>query len=458
MTSSQTPLTPKDHAEAIALFRSEIVGALVRRELDHGDLRSAFTELSQQRFRPPRAHGSRSYAPATLERWYYAYKSGGLDALRPKSRSDKGRGRELSSEQRALLLEIRREHPHASVPMILATLVADGRFESGAISASTVRRLYAEQGLDRVSLRHGSHDKVRLRWQAERPGALWHGDVCHARALKLAGAIVPVRIHALLDDASRFVIGIEARTAEREIDMLGLLVRALRRHGPPDALYLDNGATYRGQALSLACARMGIALLHARPYDAPARGKMERFWRTLREQCLDLSGSLATLHDLNVRLYAWVDEHYHRTPHGGLLGRTPDVVYDNEPRVTDTIDEVRLRDALTVRARRRVRRDNTLSMDGVDWQTDLHFLAGRLVTVARCLALPDDPPWLEHEGKRFELSAVDPVRNARRERSKTNLDTPHPARVPFDPPSAMLRRALGKTDETDSERDEGGVS
>src|SRR5690606_14903765 len=135
-----------------------------------------------------------------------------------------------------------------------------------------------------------------------------------------------------------------------------------------------------------------------------ARGRMghaaplERFWRTLREQCLDLTGSLGSLHDLNARLLAWVDERYHVTPHGALVGKTPlEVFAAAETTDRDAIDEVRLRAALTVRARRRVRRDNTLSMDGENWETELHFLAGQLVTVARCLALPDDPPWLEHE-------------------------------------------------------------
>jgi transposase InsO family protein len=451
MTKKLT-LEPKDHAEALALFRSEIVGGLVRRELEHGDLRAAFLELSQQRFRPPRSHGPRSYSPATLERWYYAYKSGGLDALRPEPRADRGRGRELTPEQRELLLAIRREHPSVSVPTILETLVADGRLESGQISPSTVRRLFVQEGLDRVSMRDGTHDKVRLRWQAEHPGALWHADVCHARSLRIGDKTVPVRIHALLDDASRYIIAIEARTAEREVDMLGLFVRALRRHGPPDVLYLDNGSTYRGEALSLACARMGIALLHAKPYDAPARGKMERFWRTLREQCLDLTGSLSSLHDLNVRIFAWVDERYHVTPHGGLLGKAPKSVYGAEPLAREVIDEARLRNALTVRARRRLRRDNTLSMDGEDWQTDLHFLAGRLVTVARCLALPDEPPWIEHEEKQFLLTPVDPIKNGRRSRSPQNLDAAHPARVDFDAPRSLLDRALGKqpSDEGDA--------
>lgn len=438
-------LSPKDRAEEIALFRAEIIGSLVTREREHGDLRRAFTEASQQRFRPPRAHGPRRYSASTLERWFYAYKEGGLDALRPKPRADRGRGRKLAPALRELLLEIRKEHPHASVPTILMTLIADGRLAKGAVSASTVRRLFNERGLDRVALRDGGRGKVRLRWQADRPCALWHTDVCHGRTLKLADRLVPVRIHALLDDASRYVLAIEARTSEREVDMLELLVRALRRHGPPEALYLDNGATYRGEGLSLACARLGVALIHARPYDAPARGKMERFWRTLREQCLDLTGSLSSLHDLNVRILAWVDERYHVTPHGGLVGKTPVEVFDDGTlQDREVLDEARLRDALTVRARRRVRRDNTLSMDGSEWETELHFLAGRLVTVARCLALPDDPPWLEHEGKSYLLRPVDPVANGRVRRSPSNLDTAHPARASFDPPTALVKRALGK--------------
>jgi len=448
-------LTPKDHAEAVALFRSEIVGALTRRELDRGELAQALTELSQQRFRPPGANATKTYSVATLERWYYAYKSGNLEALRPSPRSDRGRCRELTEAQRGLLAAIREEHPSASVPVILRTLVAEGRLEAGAISASSVRRFYQDHGLDRISLRSGNNgrSKIRLRWQAERPGALWHADVCHGAALLIDGKSQPVRIHGILDDASRYILALDAHHTEREIDMLGLMVRAVRKHGPPDALYLDNGSTYRGQTLSLACARMGTALIHAKPYDAPARGKMERFWRTLREGCLDFVGSLSSLHELNVRLWAFIDEHYHRTPHGGLLGKSPAAVYEATPRPVDAFDESLLRKALTIHARRRVRRDSTLPMDGTDWETDLHFLAGKLVTVSRCLIDPSEPPWLEHEGRVHLLHPVNAKANGQKPRSKSCLDQTHPARkpVPFDPPKALLDQTLGRKPKPDDE-------
>ena len=444
-------LSPKNHADAVALFRSEIVGALTRRELDRGELADALLELSKQRFRPPGATFSKTYSLATLERWHYAYKSGGLEALEPAARCDRGRCQELTDEQRQLLLDIREEHPAASVPVILRTLVAEGRLEPDAISASSVRRFYQEQGLDRVALRNQARGKVRLRWQAERPGALWHADVCHGTAVVIDARSLPVRIHGILDDASRYVIALEAFHHEREREMLALLVRAVRKHGPADALYLDNGATYRGQALSLACARMGTTLIHAKPYDAPARGKMERFWRTLREGCLDHTGSLGSLHDLNVRLWAFIDQHYHRAPHGGLLGKSPQSVYEATPRPVDGLDEQRLRKALTIHVRRRVRRDSTLPMDGTDWETDLHFLAGKVVTVSRCLVDPSDPPWIEHEGRPHVLHPVNPRKNAQRTRSSSCLDVSHPTRTPFDPATALLDRALGRKHPSEGE-------
>jgi putative transposase len=437
-------LSPKDHAEAVALFRSEIVGALTRRELDRGELADALAELGKQRFRPPGAKFSKTYSLATLERWHYAYKSGGLDALKPAPRSDRGRCQELTEQQRQLLLDIREEHSAASVPVILRTLVAEGRLEPNAISASSVRRFYQDEGLDRVAVRNQARGKVRLRWQAERPGALWHADVCHGAAVLIDGRSLPVRIHGILDDSSRYIIALEAFHHERESEMLTLLVRAVRKHGPADALYLDNGATYRGQALSLACARMGTTLIHAKPYDASARGKMERFWRTLRGGCLDHTGSLGSLHDLNVRLWAFIDQHYHRAPHGGLLGKSPQSVYEATPRPVDGFDELKLRKALTIHVRRRVRRDSTLPMDGVDWETDLHFLAGKLVTVSRCLVDPSEPPWIEHEGRARVLHPVNPKKNAQRTRSSSCLDEPHPTRTAFDPAKALLDRALGK--------------
>ncbi|MFP4636714.1 MAG: DDE-type integrase/transposase/recombinase [Nitriliruptoraceae bacterium] len=432
-------LGPKDHAEAVALFRAQVLGPLLCRDgLDRGELAAELRALSAESWRPPDSPIRRSYAVSTLERWYYRYRSGGLDALKPERRSDRGSAQALTEAQKQLLLDVRREHPRVSAALILRTLVVDGRLPEDLITEATLRRLYREHGLDRRTLAFTDREP-RKRWEAARPGGLWHADVCHGPALRIDGKSVPLRVHAILDDKSRFVVAIEACTTEREGEMLRLLVKALRLHGAPEVLYLDNGPTYSGQALATACGRLGIALVHAKPHDPQARGKMERFWRTLREQCLDHLGGLGSLHDVQARLLAWLAKHYHATAHSALMGKCPAEVYEAEP--AEPVSESMLREALTVHGRRRVRRDGTVSVGGHHFELDQGYLAGRVVTIGRSLLDPTEAPWVEHEQQRFALHPVDPVANARREkthRKKAGIDA-----LPFDPPGALLGQLRG---------------
>lgn len=428
-------LLPQDHAEKVALHRAQVVGVLVSQLLFRGDLKAELRRLSQQRFVPPGAKRSRTYGVATLERWYYQLKKGGLEALKPVRRSDAGHGRALTDEQRVLLCAIRREHPSASAELIVRALEADGRLEKGRVSASTVRRLFSEQGLPRRARTHVLEIHGRRRWQAEQPGHLWHADVCHGPTLRVSERSIPVRIHAILDDASRFIVALTVRSNERETEYLELLARALRRFGAPRTLYLDNGSTYSGETLSIACTRLGIALVHAKPHDPQARGKMERFWRTLREGCLDHLGRFTNLADIEARLHAWLETHYHQAPHAGLMGKAPGQTWSG--RELTRIDEATLTAALTTSGRRRVRNDGTVSVGGMDWEVTLGHLAGKLVRIERNLLEPNAPPVLVHDECRFILVPVDPIVNARRRREpfapKPGIDA-----VAFDPVTVQL--------------------
>ena len=197
---------------------------------------------------------------------------------------------------------------------------------------------------------------------------------------------------------------------------------------------LDNGSTYRGEVLQTACSRLGISLVHARPYDPEARGKMERFWRTMRQGCLDHLGHVGTLDDINHRLAAFLQRHYHSAPHAGLMGRAPLSVYAPAEREPNHVTEPQLREALAVRERRRVRRDTTVSVLGGIYELEQGFLAGRVVDVV--YSYLDDPPQpeVEHEDKRYVLSLVDPVANSRRLRPLRHPTESAPrSPVVFDP-------------------------
>lgn len=434
---------PVDRAEAVALFRAMVLGDVLAADLERGELATRLRAISGQRFRPPGSAVARSFGVSTLERWYYAYRREGLAGLRPKPRGDRGHAKALTAEQRQLIVDIAEAHPHASVALIVRTLITDGRLEAGQVSEPTVRRLLRDHGLGERR-RQARAGKLRRRWQTASCGALWHADVCHGPSLVIDGRHQPLRIHAILDDRSRYVVALEARHTEREVDMLMLTARAVRREGRPLRFYLDNGATYVGQGLATACARLEIVLRHAQPYDPEARGKMERFWRTLRCQVLDHIGECHSLHDVQVRLITWLDRHYHITPHAGLMGKTPLEVWTTERSgCLVPVPEADLDRALTVRQRRKVRKDGTVSVGGLVWELDQRFLVGRSISVARSLLHPTRAPWVEHQGHRYDMRPVDPVANSDRPRErfepKPGIDA-----IPFDPAGALLDRALGR--------------
>jgi len=435
------PVTPKHHGEEVAVFRHGLIGAIALRSLTHGERITLLRGVSEQRVRPPGCDTTRCYSVTTLERWLYAFKRGGLDALVPRARVDKGRGRDLDPQVRELLCDIRREHPHVTVPVILRTLRADGRI-GPEVTATTVRRMLAEKGLLRCAVVDGNSTggRTRLKWQAERAGALWHGDVCHGPTLTLGERRVPVRVHAMLDDASRYVVALRVASDEREETMLSFFTQALMEHGKPDALYLDNGATYRGAMLQLACSRLGITLLHAKPYDAPARGKMERFWRRMREEALSHIGQVASLADVEQKLRAWLVRYYQDAPHAGILGRTPATVFAEGEK--ERVSKDQLKSALTVQTRRRVRRDSTLSLDGVLYEVPFGYLAGQVVNIATCF-FESTTPVIDLGGKTAPLRLVDPKANGKKSRPAKRVPAgPAKRPVDFDP-----GRTLDKEDD-----------
>lgn len=444
-------LKPMDWAEAVATFRHAVIGPLCAREIPRGELAEHMRALSTEHFRPPGAPRTRTYSVPTFERWLGAYRRHGLDGLRPKARADRGRGRHLTPALRELICDIRREHPSASARLIVRTLEADGRLDVGTVKPGTVRKMLRQLGLDRVPVRDDASQKTRLRWEASAPDALWHADVCHGPSLLIDNVRTPLRIHGMLDDCSRYVVALDALTQEREDDMLRVFIRALRTHGKPDVLYLDNGSTYRGDVLRTACSRLGVSLVHAKPHDPQARGKMERFWRTLREGCLDHLGPVTSLEEVNQRLAAFLERHYHHEPHAGLLGRAPSIVYAPSARVPNVVTEDRLREALTVRERRRVRRDTTVSVGGRIYELDQGFFAGRIVDVTYSHLDVVIAPAVEHEGRRYPMHLVDPVRNGSRPRPpKRRPPNRQPPAAPASPtafdPSVLTASATREED------------
>lgn len=334
-----------------------------------------------------REWGGRRYGQPTIEDWYYAYRHHGLAGLEDLPRKDKGQARVLAPETVAALLTLRRAQPQVHATTLLRQLEADGVLAPRSVSTSTIYRALARAGLDRRSLRSGSAELTgptkafEFAWANQ----LWMSDGMWGPAVPLEAGGKPVRTHllALLDDCSRLCTHGQYYAAERIECFLDTVRQALQTRGIPDKLYTDNGALFVSEHLRTVCANFGIRLIHAKPYAAWSKGKIERFFLTVQsdfEQRLVFT-PVADLAELNRHFWRWLECEYNARAHRALNGQSP------QQRFQERGAHLRLIPAgldvaglFLLRTRRRVRRDATISIAGKLWEVP-PACRGRVVDV-----------------------------------------------------------------------------
>lgn len=213
---------------------------------------------------------------------------------------------------------------------------------------------------------------------------------------------------ALLDDATRVVPYAAFTFSENTGAYLPILRQAVMRRGIPLRLYVDNGAAFRSHHLALVCARLGITLIHARPYQPAGKGKQERFFRTVRMRFLPTLGpaDFDSLEALNRRFWAWVEGEYHRAPHRGLDGETPlDAWAMRSGDVRVPGPELDLTEMFLFEAKRKVHKDRTISLDGVVYEVSA-ALVGEMVTVRFDPAQKGAPVDIWLQGNKVESARV----------------------------------------------------
>jgi putative transposase len=354
-----------DTRRAIALFRFGVLGPLVSARLEHGDRKTYFEEAAARTHVAPGGLLVELSA-RTIESWYYAYKKGGFDALLPETRCDQGKSRAICGEVADLILRAKREKPRRSIRRIIRMLERAGVVRKAELSRSSVHRLLATAGISARPVRGPAAE--RRSFIAEHAGDLWVGDAMRGPMVLLPdGSLRKALLFSQIDNATRFIAhsyfclskGEDAPAQEYG------LKEAILKYGVPRAYYVDRGPAYIADSLWDICAELGIRLLHAGPGDAPAKGVIERWHRTLREELEDeLPDEPISLADLNAKLWAWLGAEYHARLHD-TTDRAPREHFLAEadelrpvPRGKN-LDEVFLH-----RAKRRVRNDGTVRWRG----------------------------------------------------------------------------------------------
>ena len=293
----------KDRAQAVGLFRYSLIREAADAAMSSRQRGEWVRRLASETHLGPdgeRVRVSRN----TLDRWVRAYRAGGFEALVPAPRH-------VDARTPVALLELaealRIEEPARTASQI-ARVIAESKGWSP--SARTIQRHLARAGLP---WRGAEAPKAFGRFEAEGPNELWTGDALHGPVI--AGH--KTYLCAFIDDYSRAFVGYRWGYAEDTLRLEAAFRSGLSARGIPRRTYLDNGSAMVSRQLLRACATLGIVLVHSRPGKPQGRGKIERAFRTVREQfVVELAHADAdSLEALNSLFSAWVESVYHRHVH-----------------------------------------------------------------------------------------------------------------------------------------------
>ena len=298
----------------IALFRVAVLGPLVGAELEYGDLVALCREASDRRWEWPDGTLD-TVKPRTIENWYYAYRAGGFSALMPMDRKDLG-VTDIPPALADLVVRAKRERPRRSIKRIIKLLVRARRAAPGELSKSAVQRLLACQGISGRPVNGPTAERRSFIY--EYPGDLLVGDALHPRQRVISpdGRLRKAYMLSQIDCATRFVPESYFALSEGAADQERGLKQALLAHGLWRSYYVDLGAAYIARSLKLICAELGMHLSHAGPRDAAAKGVIEKWHRTWRDEVEgELPDHPIPLAELEQKHRAWLACEYHARIH-----------------------------------------------------------------------------------------------------------------------------------------------
>jgi putative transposase len=369
-------------AQQIMDFRYSIIAELLNPYLSRIERRTLMREKAGRQYEIPSSNRTRvSYE--CIKKWYATFGRFGKEGLRPKRRSDKGICRVVSVEEQASFLQYLEQNPKLTAKSAYRTLQEQGVLHA-ALSKSALSRLVRAAGLDRQNRLRSKEHTLQLKFAFKHPLECVQADLMHAFELpnengKRKRAILLV----ILDDATRRVVYGNFSSRENSLEFEYGLRHVLMAHGRIGRVFVDNGSAFISSETLRILSILGIPLIHSRVGYPASRGKVERLFRTVRDQFLRPldKQSIRSLADLNARFHSWLESEYHRSPHRGLSAQTPlETWLEKAHHIIHLDPTVDLDEIFKHEARRRVYGDCTFTLDGILYEVPA-VLKGKNITV-----------------------------------------------------------------------------
>lgn len=362
------------HDAEVAQFRFALIAPVIQGLYPDASATAYYKRVTASPLTLPDG-SSVTYSYKTLEKWKSLYTIGGLDALLPNVRSDKGISRSLNEDAIAEIYRIKEEHPRMNATQIYEHLVRES-FIPANVSVDSVQRF-----IRRNDLKSARDPNLRDRkaYEEDEFGKIWQADTCYLPYITEDGKSRRVYCIMIIDDHSRLLVGGELFYHDNACNFQKVLKNAIAAYGIPDKLYVDNGCSYSNEQLSMICVSLGILLLHTRVRDGASKGKVERHFRTLKERwlyTLDIA-AISSLAQFNGLLRDYIRSYnttFHRGINGVPLNRyETSKTHPRKPESRQWLD-----DCFYNRITRKVRKDSTVTIDGVCYDVPMQFISAKV--------------------------------------------------------------------------------
>jgi putative transposase len=303
----------------------------------------------------------RQFTWRTIQTWHYRYKNHGITGMTHQPRRDKGQVRKVTPEELLEALNAAKPHFHhrrTNKRALYRFCVEKGLLQPDRIAQTTFYRFLREYQL---LAPENDDNRKRLAFSMKFANQLWQADTMFGPYVDAGGSRKQAKLIAFLDDASRVLCHGEFFFDENTDTLVQAIRAAFYKRGVPEQLLVDNGSIYSSQEITLICARVGCILRHTAVRDAAAKGKIERFFRRVRDQFLVRKLDLASLDHLNRQFTLWVEHDYNATEHDALGMKPIDRFGIDLARVRFLTPSEHNDELFFAEATRKVKKDNTFS-------------------------------------------------------------------------------------------------
>jgi transposase InsO family protein len=308
-----------------------------------------------------------------LKNWLKLFKKKGFHGLYPKKRCDTGRPRKTKPDMENAIRARCRAYPHMTVQKLYENLLEDHLLGTPPIHYNTLLRIIKQENLLTTKRKD-----IRKRYETENVNDLWICDFMHGPSVLINRQPHKAILCAIIDDHSRMITGHAFAVSETVTSLTRVLKDAFLAFGLPKRIYVDNGSAFSSEFLARCCALSGISLTHSKPYDSPSRGKIERFFRTVRERFLSEVHQTTTLPELNESFSYWLNEYHHRV-HTGIKEKPVDRYNRSVHRIEiNRLSRSELDEIFLVRHERIVNNDTTISFKGRIYEVPAAYIRQRI--------------------------------------------------------------------------------